>query len=112
MSETEKQDIQTAETPAQMAAVVAGASRSRRGSMLVWGSVILTLVSWITAALNPWVGVVVAAAAVTAGAFGIKGRNRGAMRNLGITSIIAASVLLVVIVSFLIVIYFGLQAAA
>lgn len=71
-------------------------------------SIILTILSWIGASYSAWAGIALAAAAVIAGAFALKSRRHG-VRNTAITSIIAATVLLVVIVAFIIVIYVGLK---
>ena len=71
-------------------------------------SIVLTIISWIGASYSAWAGIALAAAAVVSGACALKSRRHG-VRNTAITSIIAATVLLVVIVAFIIVIYVGLK---
>ncbi len=71
-------------------------------------SIVLTVLSWIGAGYSAWAGIGLAVAAIVAGAFALKSRRHG-VRNTAITSIIAATVLLVVIVAFIIVIYVGLK---
>lgn len=93
----------TAEAPLQ--AVPAEKKR------LLWMAVVsllLTVAAWIACGYNVWAAIALSAVAVVVGALSLKS-HRHAVRNTAITSIIAASVLLVVVVSFLIVIYLGLS---
>lgn len=71
-------------------------------------SIVITALSWIFAGFNAWLGIGLSAAAVVVGALALKS-HRHSIRNTAITSIIAATVLLVVISAFLIVIYLGLK---
>ncbi len=71
-------------------------------------SIIITALSWISAGFNAWLGIGLSAVAVVIGALALKS-HRHSIRNTAITSIIAATVLLVVISAFLIVIYLGLK---
>lgn len=81
-----------------------------RSPALAWISVALTLGAWVVLMLaNGYAAMAIAAAAVIAGFFAMPGRSR-AVRNLAITSVIAAIVLLVVLTAFIIVIKIGLAA--
>ena len=81
---------------------------SRRFMWLAIVSIIITALSWISAGFNAWLGIGLSAVAVVIGALALKS-HRHSIRNTAITSIIAATVLLVVISAFLIVIYLGLK---
>lgn len=83
-------------------------SESRRFVWLAIGSILLTILSWICAGANAWVAIGLSAVAVVIGAMALKS-HRHSVRNTAITSIIAATVLLVVVAAFLIVIYIGLK---
>lgn len=72
-------------------------------------SMIVALVAWIALAFDGVVALIVATLAFVAACFGLKGARR-LSRNVAITSIVASSVLMVVVGAFLIVIYIGLSA--
>lgn len=84
------------------------AQQRHRSPLLAWVALALTLVAWLLLIyLNGYVALGVAAVAVAAGFAGMPGRST-AVRNLAITAVIAATVLLVVLAAFLIVIKIGL----
>lgn len=72
-------------------------------------SILLTVASWISAGWNAWVAIGLCSLAVVVGAFALRS-HRHSVRNTAITSIIAATVLLVVVAAFMIVIYLGMKA--
>ncbi len=101
-----------ADTEPSTATATATADAAPVRGRFVWlavASIFLTVISWICAGYNAWAAIVVAAVAIVAGALALKSHRRG-VRNTAITSIIAATVLLVVVAAFLIVIYIGLKA--
>lgn len=71
-------------------------------------SIVLATVSWIIANWNGYVAAVVSALSVVAGFMALRSR-RHSVRNTAITAIVAAGVLLVVLVAFIIVIRMGLH---
>lgn len=71
-------------------------------------SVAFTIAAWCFAALNAWAAIGLSAIAIALGVTGKK-CQKPALRNATITAIIAATVLLVVIAAFLIVVYLGLS---
>ncbi|MBO4977425.1 MAG: hypothetical protein J6C67_01755 [Muribaculaceae bacterium] len=79
-----------------------------RSPLLAWVAVGLTLAAWATLIwLDGYAAMAVAAAAVVVGFLAVSGRSTP-VKNLAITAIIAATVLLVVLAAFLIVIKIGL----
>lgn len=79
-----------------------------RSPIMAWIAVALTLAAWATLIwVDGYVAMAVAAAAVIVGFLAVSGRST-AVKNLAITAIIAATVLLVVLAAFLIVIKIGL----
>lgn len=93
-------------TPAQ---AVPASHESRNFVWLAVISIILTVAAWVAGSFNGIAAICICVAAIVAGAFSLKSRRHG-VRNTAITSIIAASVLLVVIAAFLTVIYLGMKA--
>ncbi len=81
-----------------------------RSPLLAWISVALTLLAWLfLMTVNGYLAFGVALAAAICGCAAIRGRKRS-ICNIAITSIIASTVLLVVLAAFVIVIKIGLQA--
>lgn len=79
-----------------------------RSPIPAWIALALTLLAWAMLMwVNGYVAMGVAAVALVAGFAGIPGRST-AIRNLAITSVIAAMVLLIVLAAFIIVIKVGL----
>lgn len=94
--------------------VEASGKGAYRSPAMAWVAVGLTLLAWIflMAGGGSYAGYLslgVALAAVVAGFIALPGRSR-AVRNIAITAIIAAMVLLVVLTAFIIVIKVGLAA--
>ncbi len=71
-------------------------------------SIVLTLVAWVCATGNGIVAMLVGAVAILCGAFAERS-PRGGVRNVATTSIIAATVLLVVIAAFMLVVKYALS---
>ncbi|MCM1036557.1 MAG: hypothetical protein NC406_04455 [Bacteroides sp.] len=71
-------------------------------------SIVLATVSWIIANWNGYVAAMVSALSVVAGFMALRS-HRHSVRNTAITAIVAAGVLLVVLVAFIIVIRMGLR---
>jgi len=71
-------------------------------------SIVLAAVAWIAANWNGYVSAAVSALAVTAGFLALRSHRHG-VRNTAITAIVAAGVLLVVLVAFIMVIRLGLR---
>lgn len=95
------------ETPAAPEAPSTAATH--RSPLLIIISALLALASWASLMwINGYVALAVGAAAVGAAAFGLKDRAP-AWRNLGVTAIICATVLIVVVAAFLVVIKIGLS---
>lgn len=85
------------------------AAEKHRSPALAWIALALTLLAWAMLMwVNGYVAMGVAAVALVAGFAGIPGRS-AAIRNLAITSVIAAMVLLIVLAAFIIVIKVGLS---
>lgn len=81
-----------------------------RSPVLAWIALALTLLAWAMLMwVNGYVAIAVAAVALVAGFAAIPGRSPN-IRNLAITSVIAAMVLLIVLAAFIIVIKVGLSA--
>lgn len=99
---------QQPEQPADACPAPKWPCESKRFMWLAIISIVITALSWILAGFNAWLGIGLSAAAVVVGALALKS-HRHSIRNTAITSIIAATVLLVVISAFLIVIYLGLK---
>lgn len=79
-----------------------------RSPLMAWVSVALTVIAWfVLIESNGYAAMAVAAAAVIAGFIAMPGRAK-AVRNLAVTSVTAAMVLLVVVASFIIVLKIGL----
>ena len=100
----------TVEPQADMSAKTSEAMPGEKSS-LMWlavASILLTVISWAAAGYNAMIAVGVSAVAVVVGAMSLRSRRHG-VRNTAITSIIAAAVLLVVIVAFLIVVNVGVK---
>lgn len=75
----------------------------------VWTALVLMLVAWVLLAWsNGYVAMGVAAAGILAGFIGAR-HSSLAMKRLAITAIIAATVLLVVVAAYLIVLKIGLR---
>ena len=78
--------------------------------VLVWIAVLLALLSWVAMMfVTGYVALALGVAAIAV-VFWACARNERAMRKLAITAIIAATVLVVVLAAFLIVIKIGLSA--
>lgn len=75
---------------------------NRRRKLVVAG-VILTVLGWVLMPCWPWVSLTLSALAVVASSIGVR-IPPGPRRNVAITAIIAASVLIVVFLTFLIAI--------
>jgi hypothetical protein len=89
----------------------AAEQRNKEPKSFIWlavGSLIVTIIAWIVATINGGATVCISAIAIVLGAFALKS-HRALTRNISITSIIAAGILLVVVASFLIVINMGLK---
>lgn len=71
-------------------------------------SIAFTFAAWCFAAFNAWAAIGLSAIAIALGVTGKKCPGR-AMHNIAIGAIIAATVLLVVVAAFLIVVYLGLR---
>lgn len=71
-------------------------------------SVVVTIIAWVVLSFNGVVALIISALAFTGACFGLKASRR-LSRNVAITSIVASSVLMVVVGAFLIVIYVGLS---
>ncbi len=79
-----------------------------RSPLMAWIAVALTLAAWATLIwVDGYAAIAVAAVAVIVGSLSVSGRSTP-VKNLAITAIIAATVLLVVLAAFLIVIKIGL----
>lgn len=83
-------------------------SEKKRFVWLAIASIFITIGAWISAGYNAWCGLALCAAGIVTGVLALKS-HRHSVRNTAITSIIAATVLLVVVAAFLIVIYIGLK---
>lgn len=71
-------------------------------------SVIVTIIAWVVLSFNGVAALIVSALAFVGACFGLKASRR-LSRNVAITSIVASSVLMVVVGAFLIVIYVGMS---
>ncbi|MGM9851345.1 MAG: hypothetical protein ACI306_04295 [Muribaculaceae bacterium] len=85
------------------------ASRRSVRSMLAAISMVVTIMAWILLMWNGYAALGLGLAAIALGVVGTRSRSAG-WRNLAITSLIASAVLVIVMVAFLIVIYWGLGA--
>ncbi len=85
------------------------ASRRSVRSMLAAISMVVTIMAWILLMWNGYAALGLGLAAIVLGVVGTRSRSAG-WRNLAITSLIASAVLVIVMVAFLIVIYWGLGA--
>lgn len=111
MTEKDK-DNKAAAADAQPQPEGTSAAKTHRSPALAWIALAITVLAWVVLmTVNGYVALAVAAVGVVAGFFAMPGRSRGA-RNLAITAIIAAMVLIVVLSAFLIVIKVGLQGGA
>ena len=72
------------------------------------GAIVLATLAWIVANWNGYVATAVSALAVAAGFRALRSRRHG-VRNTAVTAIVAAGVLLVVLVAFIMVIRLGLK---
>ncbi len=71
-------------------------------------SIVVTIIAWVVLSFNGVVALIVSSLAFVGACFGLKASRR-LSRNVAITSIVASSVLMVVVGAFLIVIYVGLS---
>lgn len=108
VQESQDAAAQQPEQPADACPAAKWPCESKRFMWLAIISIVITALSWILAGFNAWLGIGLSVAAVVVGALALKS-HRHSIRNTAITSIIAATVLLVVISAFLIVIYLGLK---
>ena len=99
-----QQDTATPEQQTAKTADTQGCSRNRFALI----SIIITVIAWVILSLNGIAALCVAVAGFVTACFGLKAATR-AWRNTAVTSIVASSVLIVVISAFLIVIYIGLN---
>lgn len=107
VAEPEIQQDTAKTAPEQQTAKTAGTQgRSRNRFALI--SIIITVIAWVILSLNGIAALCVAVAGFVTACFGLKAATR-AWRNTAVTSIVASSVLIVVISAFLIVIYIGLN---
>lgn len=107
IAESEIQQDTAKTTPEQQTAKTADTQgRSRNRFALI--SIIITVIAWVILSLNGIAALCVAVAGFVTACFGLKAATR-AWRNTAVTSIVASSVLIVVISAFLIVIYIGLN---
>ncbi len=85
-------------------------SRTESGRFIVYAiaSMILAIAAWFGAYYNAWLGIGLCIFSIISGALALKSHRNG-VRNTAITSIIAAAVLLVVAIAFMVVIYIGLK---
>lgn len=80
----------------------------KKSGWMPLAAIVLAVAAWITLArATGYAAMAVAAAAIIVGAFGCR-RRAGAWRNVAITAIIAAAVLIVVVLAFIIVLNIGL----
>ncbi|MGM9861581.1 MAG: hypothetical protein ACI30W_03210 [Muribaculaceae bacterium] len=85
------------------------APRRSMRSVLAAISMAVTVMAWILLMWNGYAALGLGLAAIVLAVAGIRSRSAG-WRNLAITSLIASAVLVIVMVAFLIVIYWGLGA--
>ena len=89
-------------------ATVAAPAAEKKSGWLPLAAIILALAAWLTLARTTgYVAMAVAAAAIIVAAFACR-RHPGAWRNVAITAIIAAAVLIVVVLGFIIVLNISL----
>ena len=91
------------------AATATSAPRRSARSMLAAISMVVTVIAWILLMWNGYAALGLGLAAIVLAVVGSRSRSAG-WRNLAITSLIASAVLVIVMVAFLIVIYWGLGA--
>ena len=103
--ETKQDTANTAPEP-QAANTADAHGHSRNRFALI--SIIITVIAWVILSLNGIAALCIAVIGFITACFGLKAATR-AWRNTAVTSIVASSVLIVVVSAFMIVIYIGLN---
>lgn len=112
MPAVESEAVAPAVEPVEAAPAAASTPQAPRRSvrsMLAAISMVVTIMAWILLMWNGYAAMGLGLAAIVLGVVGTRSRSAG-WRNLAITSLIASAVLVIVMVAFLIVIYWGLGA--
>ncbi len=104
-----EENINTINEPAQVTAAKPETDSRKKFNTFAFLSILLTVTAWIILSFEGDVALGVSVVAFVAGCIGLRASSQ-VWRNTAITSLVASSVLIVVLVAFKIVFYIGLNA--